>query len=152
MTAQTQPEWATGLIELLVQQRGVYEELGGLSEQQGALVEAGDAEPLLNLLAQRQTLIDRLTQLNGRIEPYKQNWPALWSQLDATTQTHVQSLITQVQSLLDDIVARDERDRAALHAQRERVAGELGGARRGSAVHRAYGAGSGGAQYTDRQG
>lgn len=152
MTLTTQPDWAVGLVELLVQQRSVYQELDALSGEQGRLVDAGDAEPLLNLLGQRQALIDQLTQLNARVEPYRQNWPALWAQLDASTQSHIQRLIDEVQSLLDAIVQRDERDRAALSAQRDRVAGETQQLRRGAVVHRAYGAAPSHAEprYTDR--
>lgn len=139
MTTQAQPDWATGLIDLLDQQRQVYAKLDALSAEQGDLVAAGDAEPLLNILGQRQSLVDQLTQLNSRIEPYKQNWPALWAQLDAATQSKIQGLIDQVQSMLDAIVERDERDRNALSKQRDDVADQIHGANRGTAVHKAYG-------------
>lgn len=154
MTASPQPDWATGLIELLDQQCRVYAQLDELSAEQGRLVREGDAEPLLNLLGRRQSLVDRLTQLSGRIEPYKQNWPALWAQLDAPTQTKIQGLIDRVQSMLDAIVERDERDRHALSAQRDRVAEQIHVTTRGTAVHKAYGnVGAAAApRYTDNAG
>ena len=60
-------------------------------------------------------------------------------------------MINEVQLLLDAIVDRDERDRAALSAQRDRVGGEINIARRGTVVHRAYGT-AGEARYTDQSG
>lgn len=152
MTLKTKPDWAADLIELLGEQRDIYAQLQELSEKQAALVAEGDAESLLTLLAERQTLIDKLTQLNGRVEPYKQNWPTLWSQLDAQSQRRVQGLIDQVQSLLDRIVQQDERDREALSEQRERIGAQMTRTSQGSAVNKAYGAGAAEPRYTDREG
>jgi DNA repair ATPase RecN len=153
MTTTTTPDWAAELIALLDQQRRIYHQLGDLSRQQSQLVSAGDAEPLLSLLGQRQQLIDQLTQLNGRIDPYKRDWPALWAQLDRGDR--IQQLIDQVQKLLDDIVQQDEKDRVALSAQRQHVADELQQVRHGTAVNRAYGRPTTGLdnnRYTDFQG
>lgn len=155
MTTTTTPDWAAELISLLDQQRRIYHQLGDLSRQQSQLVSAGDAEPLLSLLGQRQQLIDQLTQLNGRIDPYKRDWPALWAQLDRGDQFRIQQLIDQVQKLLDDIVQQDEKDRVALSAQRQHVSDELQQVHRGTAVNRAYGrpaAGPDNNRYTDYQG
>ncbi|MBI1369502.1 MAG: hypothetical protein GC162_12720 [Planctomycetes bacterium] len=140
MTVSTQPDWALELISLLEQQQRIYEQLTDLSRKQTQLVSTGDAEPLLTVLGQRQQLIDQLTRLNSRVEPYKQDWPALWAQLDRMTQARVQQLISTVQSLLDAIVEQDEKDRAALSAQRMQIVGDIQQVRRGSAVNRAYGA------------
>ena len=156
MTVQTQPDWAADLIGLLDQQRGIYQQLHALSERQAGLVGNGDAEALLTLLGERQRLIDQLTQLNGRIEPFKRDWPRLWAQLDENSQAQVQNLIDKVQSLLDGIVQQDERDRAALSEHRDRIGAQIRQTQAGSAVNRAYGAPAAGAagqaRYTDRQG
>lgn len=159
MTISAQPDWATGLIDLLDQQRSIYQQLVELSVRQSQLVQAGDAEPLLSLLTQRQRLIDDLTQLNGSIEPYKQNWPALWARLDAASQASIQTLIDSVQKLLDRILAQDEQDRQQLSAQRDRTGAQLKQVNAGSAVNRAYGKALGGGagsdgnnRYTDDRG
>jgi len=156
MTVGVQPDWATGLIDLLDQQRSIYQQLFDLSACQSQLVSAGDAEPLLSLLAQRQRLIDDLTQLNNHIEPYKQNWPALWARLDGRTQAGIQSLIDQVQALLDQILARDEQDRLALSAQRDHTGSQLKQVRTGTAANRAYGSraaqGTSDNRYADHEG
>ncbi|MEX2672221.1 MAG: flagellar export chaperone FlgN [Phycisphaeraceae bacterium] len=152
MTAKTKPEWAVDLIELLEEQRVIYDQLVGLSEKQSGFVDSGDAESLLAVLAQRQKLIDHLTQINGRIEPFKQNWPKLWAELDGDSQARVQNLIDKVQALLDRIVEQDERDRAALSDHRDRIGAQVKQAHAGSAVNRAYGASAADAQYTDQRG
>jgi len=154
MAVTTRPDWATELIDLLDDQRRIYVQLHELSQEQTHLVEAGEAEPLLTLLSKRQQLIDRLTQLNGRMEPFRRNWPTLWSELSDAKRTTVQSLIDQVQGLLDKIVNQDERDRAALSAQRERVGQALSQVKVGTNLNRAYGgpASPGSSRYTDQRG
>ncbi|MBI1372968.1 MAG: hypothetical protein GC159_09430 [Phycisphaera sp.] len=115
MTDDTyEDDWADGLIELLDHQRHIYYELRELSERQAELVAAGEAASLLNILSQRQQLIEQLAQISGRIEPFRRDWPTAWGTLDADTQTRVQALINHVHELLDSIVTQDGRDRASL--------------------------------------
>jgi len=114
MTDTHNEAWADGLIELLDHQRHVYYELRELSEQQAELVAAGEASSLLGILSQRQQLIDQLAQLNGRIDPYRRDWPTVWSRLDGETQEQIQSLLSHVQQLLDAVVSQDGRDRKVL--------------------------------------
>jgi hypothetical protein len=147
---------ASGLIDLLDQQRRIYLKLQDLGRTQSQLVAAGDAEPLLELLGQRQLLIDHLSQINSSIEPYKKSWPVVWGSLDEPSRVRVQGLIDHVQNLLDQIVEQDSKDRAALTVHRERIADDLGQLRRGSNVNRAYGRRDTGPdsrnRYTDEQG
>ena len=156
MTLTASPRWSDDLVELLDQQRRIYVNLRDLSVRQGQLVAAGDAEPLLTVLAQRQTLIDQLTQLSGRLEPYKREWPHLWQRLDTNMRAKVQGFITQVQDLLDQIVEQDERDRLALNVHRGRIAEDLRQVSRGTTVNKAYGHAAVDPEcrtrYTDRQG
>ena len=155
-TADTpQTNWSEGLIDLLGQQRAIYRQLYELTGRQAQLVKDGEAEPLLELLARRQSLIDELTQINARVEPYKKSWSSLWPRLDSGSQQRVQSLIDDVQGLLDEIVAQDEKDRAALSARRDEAGAGLRHVRAGSAVNRAYGRPTGHVErnrYTDQQG
>lgn len=116
MTISLNPAWASELVELLDQQRCLYAQLQQLSRQQGRLVgDAGaDMSGLVLVLGQRQNLIDQLARLNAHVEPYRRNWPALWESLDAASRVRVRGLIEEIQALLDQIVGRDEKDRAAL--------------------------------------
>jgi len=114
MTDTLQHDWADGLVELLDNQRRIYLRLRELSIEQAEFVASGEADALLKVLSDRQQLIDQLTQINGRIEPFKQDWPSMWRKLDDDTRSRVETLIGQVQGLLELIVAQDGRDRASL--------------------------------------
>lgn len=157
MTVATPPQWAAELIELLDAQRAIYRQLQQLSDRQGRIVSDGepDMSALVTLLSQRQELIDQLTGLTSRIEPFRSNWVALWNSLDAVTRTQVRALIDEVQALLDAIVEQDERDRASLSDRRDRVAGQIAQVKRGSVVNKAYGPSAvrpANPRFTDEQG
>jgi FlgN protein len=155
MTVMARPKWADELLELLEAQQLLYQRLMPLSRQQGELVAGGDAEALLTLLSQRQVLIDQLLGLNRKLEPYRQDWPQLWSELDADTRVKVKARVDSVQRLLDSIIEQDEQDRLKLVEQRNRVSDQLNLVGRGNVVNRAYGKLSESAEknrYTDKQG
>lgn len=138
MTVMTQPKWAAALVENLQQQQELYEQLGGLGAEQTRLVQAGEPEPLIALLSRRQHLIDRLAALSGQLEPYKQDWPRYWAQLDGAMRRQVTELINRVQELLDQVMVRDEQDRSTLTDHRDRMKGDLNRMHRGANVNQAY--------------
>ena len=154
MTTDTCPLWASELIELLEEQRRIYEQLGRLSEKQTELVREADAEALLALLSQRQAHIDQLLATNERLEPIKQRWPELWAELDDYTQNDIRALMNDVQQMLNAIIEQDEADRRSLAAQRAQVGDGLRKVSGGAAVNRAYGQAGGGSlnRFTDQRG
>jgi hypothetical protein len=154
MTLDSCPSWASELIEMLEQQRVIYEQLGRLSEKQGELVQQGDAESLLAVLSQRQAHIDYLLKINEKLEPIRQRWPDLWAELDTTTRNDIRALMDDVQRMLDVIIEQDEADRRSLADQRKQVTDGLQRVSSGAVVNRAYG--NAGAvsfnRFTDQQG
>jgi len=155
MTTQTCPEWASELIEMLEQQRVIYEQLGRLSEKQAEMVQQGDAESLLAVLSQRQAHIDQLLSINQKLEPIRQRWSELWGQLDEYTQNDIRSLMNDVQRMLDVIIEQDEVDRKSLAEQRKGVSDGLKQVSSGAAVNRAYGSAGSGRdmnRFTDQRG
>lgn len=126
------------LVALLERQRSLYADLRELSRQQAPLIDGGHAEPLLRVLAQRQRLIDELSQVNGQLDPFRQRWDALWARLAGAERSRVGVLVREVQALLADILQQDERDRAALAATRERIGGEIQRMSRAGAAINAY--------------
>jgi len=138
MTVETLPQWAEKLLKLLEAQRAIYLQLAQLGEQQSQCVERGDTESLLSLLGRRQQQIDQLLSLNSQLEPYKQRWAELWPELDEAQQARLRDCMNAVQQLLEDQLARDDRDRATLHEQREGVNKQLRQVKQGSQMNRAY--------------
>lgn len=138
MTGIHPSQWASGLVEVLDRQQELYRQLEDLAGEQGRLVQSGDSELLLALLSRRQALIDRLTEVGRELEPYKQQWPEAWGQLERGDRDRIGKLVRHVQDALDRIMRQDERDRDALTQQRQQAQQSLQRMHRGSSMHRAY--------------
>lgn len=127
------------LVELLTRQRDLYRHLHQLSASQSPLVDAGSAEQLLDVLAQRQRLIDELAAVNEELGPYRQNWARVWPRVPDEERGGLSELLKDVDTLLQNILKQDERDRMKLQQSRDRVGAELSKVKHTSAAVRAYG-------------
>ncbi|MCB9851828.1 MAG: flagellar protein FliT [Phycisphaerales bacterium] len=138
MSETTAEQSVARVIELLRHQRTLYRKLRSLADRQKSLVVSDDAGALIQLLAERQRLVDGLVQLNAKIAPYRQNWTDFYQGLSETQRVEVSELLEEVNASLGAILRDDARDTAMMTARRERMAielGEIGGSRR---AHAAY--------------
>ena len=138
MTPAEAMDVGSKLIHLLSQQQLLYRQLRDLATKQSTLVEGGDPEMILRILAGRQRLIDRLTALNRELEPIRQDWQNVTESLPASQREEAQSLVESVQEILGEILASDERDTKTLYGQQQKIAGEIKEASVGKRVNRAY--------------
>jgi len=118
------------LVELLERQCRLYTDLKSFSDQQAKLIAGGlgdeaDSEQLLRLLAQRQRVIDELTQLHDRLAPWRNDWDAYWAKLSSADQQRIGPLVRQVESMLAQIIKQDEIDRRQLEAARQHVGAQM---------------------------
>lgn len=139
MTAAQAKDVGDMLIQLLTQQALLYRQLHELAQKQGSLVDGRNPEMLLRVLAGRQRIIDRLSVIDGQLRPIRAQWQEVTASLPAAQREEAQSLVTQVQSLLGEILAQDEKDTQALSSQHQEVAQELRGAAQGRRMNKAYG-------------
>jgi hypothetical protein len=140
------------LLELLQQQRDLYAQLHELSSQQSELIAQGETEQLLSVLSQRQALVEQLTQINGRLSPYRDHWSEVAERLPAGDRDRLRRLLDEVQRLLQEILDRDETDRAQLDSARQRVGERLQQAPQAGMARKAYGQAGASARFTDSQG
>lgn len=143
------------LISLLEQQLRLFEHLAELSDRQQGLVDDGQAEQLLALLAQRQQLIDHLDTVNGELEPYRNQWDQFWPGLEDSQRQRIGPLIEQAQQLLERIMQADDRDRGRLESAKIEVAAELSQVNQARAARDGYHHVAGSDQnnrFTNRQG
>lgn len=146
--------WGPRLMRLLERSCALCRELDGLSESQGGAVRSGDTDALLAILSQRQSLIDELGHLNEEIEPFRRRWEAYVGRLPSAERATLEAMVAELSSLIERIGERDGADTAALEGQREALAAEISGVRRGRGAVAAYGRrpGEDGAVYQDRKG
>ena len=143
---------AESLIELLEHQRDLAEKLEVLSERQNGLIAAGESEPLLSLLADRQQIMDELTAGQDRLCELAEATAAPGA-VGPGGRGHIQGLIDAIAARLNDVVQRDATDREALERLRDQTRDsieELGTAR--MAQHAYAPARPGGARFADRRG
>ena len=131
------------LIHLLTQQRLLYRQLRELAQKQSGLVDGNNPEMLLRVLAARQRIIDRLRGIDRELKPIRDEWQQIAQSLPAPQRQKAQKLVAEVQQILGEIIARDEKDTRALSHQQKQVAGEIKAAAAGKRVHQAYSQGSG---------
>jgi len=154
MTTLDTPQHPRALIDLLEQQRTIYEQLLRLCERQRQTVSDGDAEALLDILAQRQVLIDQLLQISEKVEPYRRDWARFFNAQPAELRADLQQRIDGVQGLLGRILEQDREDRRQLTEHRNQIMRQLRDVGRGKALQQAYGgrATRTTPRFTDKQG
>ncbi|MBN1436478.1 MAG: flagellar export chaperone FlgN [Sedimentisphaerales bacterium] len=139
MTAANTTDYGNDVIRLLTQQHMLYKQLNELAQKQTDLVAGGDPEMLLRILAGRQKLIDRITQIDRELEPIRSDWSRISASLPAAQRQEAADLVEEVQSLLGAILERDARDTQSLSNQKQQVETKIQSASVGKRMHHAYG-------------
>lgn len=127
-----------GLVQLLEHQRVLYRRLRFLADRQRTLVMMEDPEPLLDLLSERQKLVDALAALVAQMAPYRSRWAQLYREMDEGSKRIVTSLLEEVNTSLAAILQSDGRDTATMEARKQRVAEQLASAGDGYRASTSY--------------
>ena len=125
------------LIKLLERQQALAEQLDELTRRQAKLIEAGDSDGLLALLAQRQRIMDQFLGAQdslGRLsEACKRDESATEG-----ARRRIGVLIDDISNRLSEIMGRDEKDRDLLEKHREGVGETLSGLSHANQARQAY--------------
>lgn len=128
------------LLGLLDQQRGAYEQLLGLAEQQRALISGQNPEQLLTVLRERQTIVGQLAQLNMQLAPYRRNLEGSYNDFPDDVREQANQKLTEINQMLQKILKADREDGALLSARKAAVSEQLSNVRGGQAANTAYAA------------
>lgn len=126
----------TGAIE---QTHAAYQELDAISRTQEELVGLDEGRELLELLARRQVLVDRLTELDRVLIPLRQEWDRTGAAATQAQRAHVQSRLTAVADLASWVAHRDSAAVRSLQRRRDALAEELADLGRSKSARSAYG-------------
>ena len=119
------------LLGLLDRQRQLYRNLQVLVERQADLVTAGNPDGLLQLLAQRQTLLEDIKKTNDALLPFRQRWDAICQMLDEPQRAEATAAINEINERLQTIMQRDQKDSEMLQLRCRKIGHELQAARVG---------------------
>ena len=139
MTLTEAKDVGAHLIHLLTQQRLLYRQLRELAQKQSSLVDGSNPEMLLRVLAGRQRIIDRLGAIDRDLKPIRVQWQQIAKTLPPSQRQEAQQLVEEVQEILGEIIARDEKDTQTLSSQHQRVAADIRSTTTGKRMHQAYG-------------
>ena len=148
--------WVGAFIALLEEQRRVLAELDSLSIRQRGLIALEDPAPLLALMDERQTLVDRIELLSLRMAPMRARWEESPTfDLDGRA---IRDAVERVAALARAIAARDAQDQESLAQRRREIGAELAQMSGGQRAVHAYaggaptrGGGGGVAAFQDRE-
>src|SRR5689334_1486886 len=99
---------ATRVRGLLDRQHELLVRLDDLSRRQMTLIEADKGDRLLELMDERQHVIDRLRDATEMLDPLRTQWASAAPRAPAPVQEAIRSRTEAVASLLDQIGARDQ--------------------------------------------
>ncbi|QDU72193.1 flagellar export chaperone FlgN [Mucisphaera calidilacus] len=101
---------AQALLDLVAQQRDLYQTLRLLSNQQNDYITKGQTEKLLSLLTRRQTLLDELRSVAEKIRPFRESWDQVRADLSEPNRLKLRAILDETDTLMRDIMERDRSD------------------------------------------
>ena len=128
-----------GLIALVQEQLGLYEQLEALSVRQHTLVESDDTDALLGVLNERQKLIEHISEVASRMTPFRARWDDHVNQLAESERSDLRKGLDTLAAMMSSIAARDEDDRKRMQDRRDHVKNQISGVKRGGAAVKSYG-------------
>jgi len=130
--------WRERLTELLASQRQSVTQLNELSAKQGEHIREGRSGPLLALLTRRQQLIEQFLSTHEQMQSLLADVGSEIEQLGSEDRAAIRATIDEINSLLGEVLERDETDRRALEAARGEVKNQMRSMSSGRQARRAY--------------
>lgn len=126
------------LAELMNRKQDVLEQLRHLSRRQMEFVGDGDISRLLNLLAAKQTLLERLQSLERELDPFRKQEPQARRWRSPQDRLRCQQVSQRCEALLSEIMLIEKQSESDLQARRDEAAARLQGAHSASQAAHAY--------------
>lgn len=120
-----QKPWPQSLIDVLERQHDMVQRLAALAQGQSALIEESSTDQLLELLAQRQSIIDEFTQSQRELTELTRDLDRRLEGVPESQCDRIRLLIDRIGDGLAQVMQRDEQDQATLRYGREQVRQEL---------------------------
>ncbi len=109
----------------LQQQLACYQKLARLAELQHDCVEQSRTEDLLNILGQRQEVLDQVADLEQVIGPAKRRWSDYLVELAPADRGMAEEMMSETRRLLEKIMSSDKDDSLILQQRKLSVGREI---------------------------
>lgn len=138
---------------VLDQIHALYQDLETVSRSQDELVERDDADELLELLAGRQEIVDRLSELDRTFVPLRLGWEQSAPSATPGQRAQVKSRLDAINDLALWVAHRDGAATLRLQRRRDALAEELASLGRSKDARNAYASPHAhGPRFQDREG
>ena len=128
------------IVDALHGQVACYRRLSKLAELQHEHVQQGRTEPLLEVLGQRQQVLDQLAALERVVAPAKRQWSQFVATLPGGARAEAEQLLAETRRMLEDITAADSNDVLVLQQRKLSVGRQINQAASARQVNRTYAA------------
>jgi hypothetical protein len=128
----------TDIILALEEQVACYRKLARLAEAQREHVQQSHMEALLEVLKNRQEILDQLARLEGVISPVKKRWTEFLDEIDLDTRSRAEEMVAETRRLLEQIMASDRTDVLALQQRKMSVGRQINQAASAKQINRNY--------------
>lgn len=113
------------VLDLLKQEASLCAELAALRSRQRALIDAGQAEQLLEVLAAKQRTISGITAVEEHLRPLKTDWQTRRADFPTAQRIAITDAFRGVREQLEDLITKETEDAEALAAQKDSAAREM---------------------------
>jgi hypothetical protein len=126
------------LLQILERQHSVAGDLVRLAESQATCIAEDRTDRLLDLLAQRQSLIDQFTASQAEMGNLTRGLGERFEGMSEPQRRRIKELVSDISQALARVMQRDAQDQATLKASKRRVADELTSLDAAKQAHNAY--------------
>ncbi len=126
------------VITALEEQVELYRRLAKLAELQHVYVQQEQTESLLEVLAQRQQLLDGLSELERVVAPARKQWAGYVSRLGPAERPRAEAAMNETRRLLEQITTADRNDAMVLQQRKLNLGRQINQARAARQVNRTY--------------
>ena len=128
------------VLAALQEQVDGYRKLARLAEAQRKHVQSGQTEALLDVLNQRQVLLDAIMAAERVVAPAKRQWADFAPRLSADHRASAERMLGETRKLLEQITASDRDDAVVLQQRKLNLGRQIDRATMAKAVNLSYAA------------
>jgi hypothetical protein len=118
-------DWSQQLIALLERQKAMIDRLASLAHTQAGLIAERHTDRLLELLAQRQGIIDEFTACQGEMSHLTQELDGRIADAAPPMRERIRGLLASISNALREVMNHDHEDQVRLRGGRDAVLHEM---------------------------
>ena len=128
------------VVAALREQVDGYRKLARLAEAQRRFVQSSQTEQLLDVLRQRQAVLDGIMAAEQVVGPAKRAWAETAVRLSADDRAAAERMLGETRALLERITSSDRDDAVVLQQRRLTLGRQIGKVQAAKAINRQYAA------------